>query len=177
MTLRWNQKPLPKAVWQEGKRYYKHCPECGVVCSYLRRNYAIESYLLKKICKACSNKKTENCHRGMYEDLIRISWFKKFKMSAELRGLDWNIKIEDIYNLYINQKGKCALSGIEINWLTTGHKHTASIDRIDSEVGYELKNIQLVHKDVNMMKGKFDQKYFTDICLKVATKLNGNLTP
>ena len=171
MKLKWNQRPLPKEVWQgEDKRYYKLCPDCKKECSYLRRNYAIESYDLKKICKSCSNKKTENCHRGMYKDLIRTSWFYKFKTSAELRRYEWNISLEDVFKLYKNQGGKCALSGVEIGWSFTGGKHLASIDRIKSEIGYVPENIQLVHKDINFMKGKFTQEYFIKTCKAIAAK-------
>jgi len=49
---------------------------------------------------------------------------------------------------------------------------TASLDRIDSSKGYVKGNLQWVHKDINMMKNHYNQKYFIEICKKVATNAN-----
>lgn len=155
------------AVRKDDGRWYKPCANCGEEQSYLRKNYAELSEKLKKFCKACSNKLTENCHRGMYEE-IRISWFNKARVGAETRDLEWGIEISDVWELYIAQKGLCALSGIPIGWSEVGAIHSASLDRIDSSNGYTLDNVQLVHKDVNMMKNAFDQDYFIELCKKVA---------
>ncbi len=51
-------------------------------------------------------------------------------------------------------------------------ERTASLDRIDSSKGYTKDNIQWVHKHVNLMKHKFDQKYFVDICKLIANHEN-----
>ena len=47
-------------------------------------------------------------------------------------------------------------------------KFTASLDRIDSKLGYELNNIQWVHKDINMMKQAYTNNYFIEHCKLVA---------
>ena len=94
-------------------RYAKPCPQCGEQQSYLRKNYAEESNRLGKLCKSCSNKITDNCHRGFYED-IRTSWLAKCKSSAELRKLEWNLSEEYIWQVYLSQDKKCALSGKDI---------------------------------------------------------------
>ena len=159
---------LPSEVHQKNDgRWYKPCPSCGAEQSYLRRNYAIESFKLKKVCKKCSNRKTENSRRG-YEGPVRISWFNKFKTQADLRNYEFAISALDIANMYYNQKGRCALSGIPIGWEEVGTIHSVSIDRIDSSKGYLLDNIQLVHKDINMMKQQFDNDYFIQLCMAVA---------
>ena len=67
-----------------------------------------------------------------------------------------HIPLEYILDLYEKQKGLCALSGIRMTFIkkTDGNKiHTnLSIDRIDSSIGYEIGNIQLVCAIVNVMK-------------------------
>jgi hypothetical protein len=73
-----------------GGRYYKPCSSCGEMQSYLRKNYAVESLRLKKMCKKCSNQQTDNCHRGWHRG-VRVSWFNKFKISAETRGITWDL--------------------------------------------------------------------------------------
>ena len=152
-----------------GGRWYKPCPGCGKEQSYLRHNYAKQSERLRKLCKACSNRVTENCNRGMYED-IRLSWVAKCAVSAETRGLSWELTPESIWEIYVEQRCVCALSGIPIGWSEVGQAHTASLDRIDSAKGYTVDNVQLVHKDINFMKQSYSQEYFIDMCRKVAEK-------
>ena len=86
------------------------------------------------------------------------------------RGYDWDLTIEDIWQLYERQDGVCALSGLPIGWAIKGLTATASIDRIDSSEGYILENVQLVHKDINFMKQQFDQEYFINLCKAVIDK-------
>lgn len=148
-------------------RFAKNCPQCGEQQTYLRHNYAQESLRLGKLCKACSNKITDNCNRGLYNE-IRLSWYAKCKTGAELRGLEWSLSEEYIWQLYLSQNKKCALSGVDIGWSKIGSVHSASIDRIDSNAGYVLDNVQLVHKDINFMKQAFPQTYFIEMCKRVA---------
>lgn len=148
-------------------RWHKPCPSCGKMQSYLRKNYAEESYRLNKLCKACSNKETENCHRGLYKD-IRLSWFNKFKTNAELRNIVFEITPEYLWEVFEAQDFKCALTGWPIGWSEVGSIHTASIDRIDSNQGYIVGNVQLLHKDVNMAKQQYSQEYFIEMCKAVA---------
>ena len=152
-------------------RYYKPCPNCGIIQSYLRKNYAEESLRLNKVCKSCSNKETDNSHRGWYRD-IRISWFNKFKTGAETRGITWDLTLDDVADLMIDQDFRCALSGEPIEFPEVGHpqKAPASIDRIDNLYGYTKENIQLVIKKINMMKQGYNQEEFIKICKLIAKK-------
>ena len=163
---------LPKEVYKKNKRWCKKCHSCGVEQSYLRRNYAYYSFVLKKECKQCSSNNINKNGVKIYKG-IRVSWFNKFKTNAELRGLDWDITIDDLVNLYKKQKGKCALTGWYIYFPENGHpqKTNASIDRIDSSLGYTLENIQLVEKKVNMMKQQYSQEEFISVCVAVADKI------
>jgi hypothetical protein len=158
---------------REDGRYYKPCPECGEMQNYLRKNYAYESLRLNKSCKKCSNKKDSNCNRGWYKG-IRISWFNKFKTSAETRGIQWDITIDDIAEVMKTQNYKCKLTNLDIEFPKSGHpqKSLASIDRIDSKKGYIKNNIQLVLKDINMMKQSYSQEHFIKMCKYVAENMN-----
>lgn len=77
-----------------------------------------------------------------------------------------SITKEYAWSLFVKQKGKCALTNLDLSFPKHGKdkSSTASLDRIDSSKGYEADNIQWVHKDVNIMKNKFDQNYFIKIC-------------
>ncbi len=148
-------------------RYYKPCYKCGNLQSYLRKNYAKESLRLNKMCKVCSNRVVDNSHLGFYKD-IPISWFNKVKVCAETRGLKFELTIEYIWELYVEQDNRCSLSDIAIGWSEIGQRHTISIDRIDSSKGYLKDNVQLVQKDINMMKQAYSQDYFIQLCKEVA---------
>jgi len=151
-------------------RYAKPCPQCNEQQTYLRKNYAEESFKLGKLCKSCSNKITDNCHRGFYEE-IRTSWLTKCKIGAEFRNLKWELSEEYIWQLYLSQDKKCSLTDKSIGWSKEGPIHTASIDRIDSSEGYIIGNVQLVHKDINFMKQQYSQEYFIEMCKLVADKV------
>jgi len=56
----------------------------------------------------------------------------------------------------------CALSGVKLD------ENTWSPDRIDSKKGYTKENLQFVHKDINLMKNKFPEDYFIEMCKKGA---------
>lgn len=126
----------------------------------------------KKTSCGCSRKALGNKHqtwKGHKE--ISGSFFTMIKAGAISRGLSFNITIEDIWNLFTEQKRKCSLTGLNINFSKSQKKTnreistgTASLDRIDSSKGYEKDNIQWLHKDVNMMKNKFTEEYFINIC-------------
>lgn len=150
-------------------RYYKPCPSCGKEQSYLRKNYAEESLRLGKECKSCSNKNVEHCHRGWHRG-IRISWFNKFKVSAETRGIEWHMSLDDVADLMESQGFKCALTGWDIEFPEFGHpQHApASLDRIDSSKGYTKDNTQLVVKQANMMKQQYSQEDYIKVCIAVA---------
>jgi hypothetical protein len=102
---------------------------------------------------------------------VRLSWFHKFRIGAELRGIPFEIAAEDVARWHAEQGGRCVVSGLEIGWQEVGSGHTASIDRIDSSLGYTQENCQLVHKDINMMKQSFSQEYFVQLCQAVADRV------
>ena len=47
---------------------------------------------------------------------------------------------------------------------------TASLDRIDSSLGYVKNNVQWVHKDINKMKQELNENYFKNLCKIIAKK-------
>jgi hypothetical protein len=74
---------------------------------------------------------------------------------------------EYLWELYLKQHGKCAMTGWDIKFGQTGAENTVSVDRINSKEGYIKSNIQLVHKDVNRMKNAFSDEYFYKVCKAV----------
>jgi ribosomal protein S14 len=154
----------------EDGRYYKNCPQCGAVQSYLRKNYAELSLKSGKLCKACSNKDPKNNkHLGHYKGVLRASFVHKYKTGAETRGIEWSVEFEDLADLLIEQDFKCALSGTPIQAMEISNN--ASLDRIDSSKGYVKGNVQWVLSEINMMKQQYSQERFIELCCAVANKV------
>lgn len=162
---------LPPDVTKENGRWLRICPSCFSTVSHLRRNYCVNSSLQKQPCKKCSN--ISNNPSGMVGK-VRVAWYNSFYKSALSRGYTWEITINNVDKLYKQQNGKCKLTGWDIEWSDHGWNHTASIDRIDSSLGYTLQNIQLVHKQVNMAKGTLAMDEFISMCKSVSNNIKEN---
>lgn len=82
------------------------------------------------------------------------------------------VTMQEAWELFMKQDRKCALSHWPIAFPKDRNPHggTASLDRIDSNKGYTLDNVQWVHKDINRLKNAFDQDYFIQMCKAVANK-------
>ena len=115
-----------------------------------------------------SYNKTNNCGcspRGHYKGYEKISgvFLYRLKCNAEVRNIEYNISPEYLWQLFQEQNGCCALSGQKL----TFKPKTASVDRIDSSIGYVEGNIQWVHKRLNIMKASMSNQEFVDICKMV----------
>lgn len=153
---------------EKSKTYTKNCPACGSIQSYGRKGHLDDAIRGGWKCKKCSN--SANGYKGKYHS-IPYTWFSVKQKGDISRGYQWDLTIEDIWQMYEDQEGVCSLSGVPIGWAEKGLTATASIDRIDSSEGYIKGNVQLVHKDVNFMKQQFDQEYFISMCKAVADKV------
>jgi hypothetical protein len=78
-----------------------------------------------------------------------------------------DITPDDIYEKYIKQNKKCALTGLDIILSLDEKINTISVDRIDSKIGYLKDNIQIVHKLVNQCKMDLSDEIFYFLCKNV----------
>ena len=123
----------------------------------------------KKSCNCFRLRKKENNSQWTgYKDITGNYW-GIVKKGAIQRNLEFTITIEYIWDLFIKQNKKCALSGIELCWPTRckAGDGTASLDRIDSKKGYVYGNVQWVHKTINCIKRDLSDDEFIDWCRKV----------
>jgi hypothetical protein len=109
-------------------------------------------------CKSCKKEQYEkrrSKNRGKQDfDRIILERFHGLKDRAKRSGLEVNITLDDLKNLWNKQEGKCAISGIQMTYIFgKGRVPTnISVDRINSLEGYTKTNIQLVCMAVNQMK-------------------------
>jgi hypothetical protein len=87
----------------------------------------------------------------------------RLKNGAIQRNIDFDLTIEEISDQYESQDRLCAFTGVPLKFGVD-----ASVDRIDSQQGYEVNNIQIVHKDLNMMKKDMPNEVFIAWCKLVA---------
>jgi hypothetical protein len=109
---------------------------------------------------------------------ISGTFFSQLKYRSKITGIPLNISIDELWNLFLKQNRKCALTGRELNfYLHKGVKETAtaSLDRIDSNKGYTIDNVQWVHKDINMIKQSYSQNEFIQLCKEVANHCKSDI--
>lgn len=106
---------------------------------------------------------------------IRPYFWESIKRMAKERNIKFELTPQDIWQQWNTQKGICALSNIKLTLPQKArekNKATASLDRINSNDYYHKNNIQWIHKDINIMKNKFDMQYFINICQQIASTQN-----
>jgi hypothetical protein len=141
----------------KGHLMYKCRCECGNVKNihgtHLRSN--------KTISCGCKNKLNGICS-DMWYNIVKGN----LRLRTSRKNMEVDISKEYVFDLFLKQNGKCALSGLPITLPKRWRERlqTASLDRIDNNLGYVMGNVQWVHKHVNVMKNKFPQEMFLYIC-------------
>lgn len=146
--------------------------QCKCVCGTIRLvrpNYWKNGK--SKSCGCQNPKKLGSEHHAWsgFND-ISGSLFTHFKHNALCRDLTFDVSIEYLWDLFLTQDKKCALSGERLVLSPSNDRsvQTASLDRIDSSKGYTESNVQWVHKKINIMKQDMSDKEFVHFCTKVS---------
>ena len=143
----------------KSKKYNKFLCKCE--CGNYKEVYG--THLRESNTKSCGCLRKVNGITGdMWYNIIHSG----IKIRVKKSKLEFNITKEYVNNLFIKQESKCKLSGIPITlpkcW--NDKSFTASLDRINSNLGYIEGNIQWVHKNVNIMKNVFPENMFIYFC-------------
>jgi hypothetical protein len=178
MTNRYNQLLILEEVKDNNRLKYKVQCDCGKI-ELKRKDYVTSGR--SKSCKSCASKKTAKNfpppinRKGCYN--LSGTHFSSIKHGALRRNISFNLTPEFLWELFINQKGLCAITGIPII-LTTDLKNqnvnwdiiTASLDRIDNTIGYEPNNVWWVHKEVNRFKNNYSMEDLLYWCKLILNK-------
>lgn len=123
-----------------------------------------------KSCRGCYHRGNLNNRWNGYEDMpgtvfhrIKRGWYNR--KTREQRDLQFKVTRKDLYDKFVKQNGKCAYTGLDLNW------DTASLDRIDPSIGYIPDNIQWVFTKINFMKWDLSHEDFIKYC-KLITENN-----
>lgn len=119
------------------------------------------------------------CRYGKHEEIdykkthigeIHLQHINAIKQNAIKRELVYTVSNEYLWNLFLEQKRKCKITGLELNFTQKmngavfRYETTASLDRIDSDLGYIEGNVRWVHKDVNKMLNNYGDEKYLNYC-------------
>jgi hypothetical protein len=123
--------------------------------------------------KSCGCQKNSGKNNGNwygYED-INGRTVGHYQKNAEKRNIEFNVTIKYLWEVYIEQKKMCPYTGVDLV-LNPKSKYSrtpsnASLDRIDSNLGYIVGNVQWVYKKINVFKSDMSHSDFIDMCYLV----------
>ena len=136
-------------------------------------------------CKCCTKEKMSSYHERTYgpEKLSHSSQkrtrsiraYMQYLLAKARNRLGASIDASYLEDKWHAQSGRCALTGWEMTMkLGIGVVSTnASIDRINSSLGYVEGNVQLVCRAANVAKSDFELEFFVALCAAVSEKANG----
>lgn len=159
----------------EGKLYCYKCKEykdiedfniCSIKSTWFRENR-------DRRCKSCKKEqylKRRTASRGKKDlDRMLLERWHGAKERAITRDIPFSLTIDYIKSLWDAQKGKCALSGIDMTYIfNSGRIPTnVSIDKIYPDLGYVTGNIQLVCMACNQIKSDLSEQEMYNFCKKI----------
>lgn len=165
------QEPINRMVNGVNRIFWQCQCDCGQTAEY-REDYITNNKAQSCGCKHPRNNKGNQHSLWRGKGQLNGQYISMIRCSAKKRDIEYNVTTEYLWDIFQKQDGKCALSGMPINFESYRNKQagaiqTASLDRIDSSKGYIVGNLQWIHKDINLMKNHFHQQYFIEICKKI----------
>jgi hypothetical protein len=163
----WSVSDKHRSNKNRDREWWSKC-SCGfekwVKAQYLKNNSSTK-------CVSCSTKRP-----GYPDTDIPNPLWKRINTNAAKRQIPISVTRKEVFDLFVAQHKKCALTGWELTMARNSTEHnagnyTASLDRIDSTKGYVTENIQWVHKDVNLMKNTFSSEYLCQLCRAIITNV------
>ena len=123
------------------------------------------------LCKGCAAK--NRAEKYMAENGRGQQWkgskyfsgkiISGWKRGAADRNITWDISNDELDNLYDEQGGLCAYTGVVLSF-NDGDKAKVSLDRIDSTLPYTIDNVQLTCAYVNICKQSLTDEEFVAMC-------------
>jgi hypothetical protein len=160
---KYNQLTVLEEVNQNKRWMYKVQCDCGKV-EIKRKDWVISGRTTS--CKSCASKRTAKnypppTNRKGCQGLSGTH-FLSIKNGALRRKIAFDLTPEFLWELYLKQDGRCALTNIpltldclirnnNVDWKYI----TASLDRIDNTKPYIESNVWWVHKTVNRLKNNY----------------------
>lgn len=144
-----------KALTDYTSSTHMYCKSCN---ASWRREKRKQTY--SKEAEAAKNRKGKD-----YKSYLSAN-FPQMRCRAKLKNLSFSITKEDLIILAENQNFLCALTGEPLTFIVGAGRllTNASVDRIDSTLGYTKDNIQLVSLQVNILKNTLSMTQLYQLC-------------
>ena len=165
------QKPLSEYI--RNQKLHRH-NFCSRSCAGKYRQALNLPFTQAQIDSQNSISRYSGNRRDMY------SPFRETLHRVQRRFKEVDITLEDLKELWEEQEGKCAYTKLPLI-LPTGTyrpdiRYQASLDRIDSNMGYIKGNIQFVAAPINYMKSTMSDKVFKDYLKEIVSVFAENQT-
>jgi hypothetical protein len=157
---------------QTGEKYCPGCKDDLDVSEFNADKYGKMG--LQTYCKECFieiKNKTLSILTSFIKNKLKDAYHNA---KQKRKKVTVNITADDILDLYHEQDGKCAITGMEMTHISRRreahekehiiNKYNISIDRIDSNGNYAIDNIQLVCAIINRIKYDLEENTFLDLC-------------
>lgn len=171
-------RPIHSKILQDGKQICHVCKNEKCLDDFYSNGcFQDGTKKYRTMCKSCVLERAKDKNDEIYKTKAqkRSHSPKNFitgilnHASKRKQHLGFNIDLVYLLNLYEEQLGKCAISGVEMTYLAgIGRVSTnISIDRIDSSKGYIRGNVQFVCDVVNIMKQDMIQSELEQWCWQI----------
>lgn len=125
-------------------------------------------------CRLCSDE-VNSASGGLSKNWKGVkdvphNYFNTIRHHAIGRNIEYNITIEYVADIFEKQNKQCVYTKRVLCFGRKGKiktETTASLDRINSELGYVVGNVQWVHKEVNLLKSDYTHKEFISLCKEI----------
>ena len=168
----------------------KKCTKCGEEKSLDEfHNQSRSKDGKQSQCKACAKTTSRNWGRqnrsaasaamGQYRQTWDGAVRERYHNShhrAGVKGFEFTITQDYLFELLKQQNYKCALTGDDLSYIS-GNSKKLSLDRKDNSKGYGIGNVQWVTWEVNNAKGKLSDALFIELCRKVCVTESSETIP
>jgi len=149
-------------IWQPATNFYVDNKRGGGISSYCK----VHTKKLKRYDASYYHKRRARL-KGDIDYEISVK-FRSLKQSAGKRGLEFKLTRAYLKKLYLEQGGRCKISGLVMN---AGAKLRDpfgwSVDRIDCDLGYVEGNVRFVIYAVNIGMQEWGVDRYLEICRAV----------
>ena len=149
---------------------HKWCSFCTTWLPLGEFNYNSKSWdSLAGLCRTCAS----DLNKGRYlkhtrrDTIARV--LQASKSSASYRDIPFSLNLEAIQATWDKQEGRCFYSGQALTF-EPGSPHKATLDRVDSTLGYTPENVVFCSYTVNMMKRSLTLNEFGVIVRELASR-------
>ena len=163
---------------------YKHnkklielkCDGCGTIYNKPEKDYKRNLRVGRKsyCTRTCAGKHNKNTHLIPGNRNDAFTPYKYYLKNVKQRFKNHNITLVDLQNQWLQQKGICPYSGVKLILSTHSKResnsiYAASLDRINSNLGYVKGNIQFTSRATNYMKGEMTHEETLNLCKIIST--------